>query len=204
MHRVGLRKIALDLSPGPLLRASQPERQLPDKRSGETARLFDRWLEHRSPARLAFEVVLAHGELLRQQLIEFHALPRRQRAGAKSRWIRSGTWVMQAVDGFAETAQAKSPAHVFGQRVIEPRASERVFDQGPQPSLRKSCRRRVDRRQRRRQRILSTQHAKARVDHLSAEKAGAHFTECAHLRTGLKRLGLTSKEIEEAQRQFTR
>ncbi len=48
------------------------------------------------------------------------------------------------------------------------------------------------------------QHAKARVDHLSAEKAGAHFTECAHLRTGLKRLGLTSKEIEEAQRQSWR
>ncbi len=48
------------------------------------------------------------------------------------------------------------------------------------------------------------QHAKARVDHLPTEKARAHFTECAHLRAGLERLGLTSKEIEEAQRQFTR
>jgi len=47
--------------------------------------------------------------------------------------------MMQAVDGFAEIAQAKPPAHVFGQRVIELRASSAVFDQGPQPSLRKSA-----------------------------------------------------------------
>src|SRR5439155_13513910 len=107
-------------------------------------------------------------------------------------------------DSLAKTAQAEPSQDFFRQRVIELRARERLVDQGPQSSLRKSFRGRVDRRQRRRQRILSAQHAKARVDHLPAEKARAHFTECAHPGAGLKRLGLTSKEIEEAQRQLSR
>jgi len=111
---------------------------------------------------------------------------------------------MQGVDSLAKTAQAETFQDFFRQRVIELRARERLFDQASQPSLRKAVRGRINRRQRRRQWILSMQHAKARMDHLPAEKARARFTEGAHLRTRLKRLGLITKEIEEAQRQFTR
>ena len=48
------------------------------------------------------------------------------------------------------------------------------------------------------------QHAKARMDHLPAEKPRAHFTECAHARARLKRFGLTPVEIKKAQHQLTR
>src|SRR6266478_1101275 len=103
----------------PILRSRQLKRQPPDQRKGETTRLFDRRLKHGSPARLALTVVLAHGELLRQQLVEFHAPPGRQRAAAESLLIRSGAGMMQGVDGLEKTAQAEPLRHFFRQRVIE-------------------------------------------------------------------------------------
>src|SRR5256885_6668213 len=140
MHGMRLREIVLDLSPGPPLRSRQLKRQPPDQRKGETTRLFDRRLKHGSPARLALTVVLAHGELLRQQLVEFHAPPGRQRAAAESLLIRSGAGMMQGVDGLEKTAQAEPLRHLFRQRVIELCMRERAFDQTPQRCLAKAGR----------------------------------------------------------------
>ena len=204
MHGVRLREIALDLSPDAHLRTGQHERQPPDQRGGMATRFFDRHPKLGCPARPALAVVLAHRELLRQQLVEFHAPPGGKRATAESRRVRSGTGMMQRVDSFAKTAQAELPAHVFGQRVIERSARERVFDQAPQPSLRERSRGRIDRRQRGRQRRHSVKHAKARMDHFSAKNPSAYFSEGAHRRAALKRFGLAPKEIEEAQHQLAR
>ena len=111
--------------------------------------------------------------------------------------------MMQGVNGFTKIAQPEAPQDILGQSILERGPRERAFDQAPQRCLPKTGRGRIDRRQRRRQRFPMVQYTKARMDHLPAKKASAHFTEGAHARAGLKRLGLASIEIEEAQRQLT-
>src|SRR6266851_3387872 len=119
MHGVRLREIALDLSPGAALRTSQHERQPPDQGGGMATRLFDWHLKRGCPARPALAVVLAHRELLRQQLVEFHAPPGGRPATAESRRVRSGTGMMQRVNGFSKIAQPKPPQDVPGQGILE-------------------------------------------------------------------------------------
>src|SRR5204862_1116489 len=126
------------------LRTGQLERQPPDQRRGMATR--DRYPKLGCPARPALAVVLAHRELLRQQLVEFHAPPGGKRATAESRRVRSGTGMMQRVNGFAKITQAELPAHVFGARVIERSARESVVDQAPPLSQGGSCRGGMDRR----------------------------------------------------------
>ena len=80
----------------------------------------------------------AHGELLRQQLVELDASPRGERASAESFRVRSRARMMQRIDGLAESAHPESLGEVFGQGVIERGAGQSAFDQSPQRSLSKA------------------------------------------------------------------
>ncbi len=144
----------------------------------------------------------AQRDLLRQQFVELQALP--GRIGALGQRVRVGIGrrVMQAPDRRLQRGQAELAEQPRGQHLDDVDVAQRAVDALAQPALRHALGRRVDRRQRRRQRSVLHERAHARVDHLRAGQAAAHAAERAHAPSGLELLQLRRVEVQEAQHQF--
>ena len=192
LHRVLLRRIAQHFVHGARLCAGQRERQLLEKRPEERAVC----LQSGRLARAALLVCKAHRQLLREELVEFHAPPRRRRIGGGQRPV-------QKPHGVAESGQGVAAAQRLGQGVLQRPGVQRIEDPRSQCRLRQPGSRRIDRGQALRQRFALAHEAVARMRHLGAEPAAAHFAEGPHAQALLSRalelLQLAAVEIEKAQ-----
>ena len=192
LHRVWFRHVAQHFVHGASLCAGQLEGQLFEECFEERAVC----LQCGRSAGAALLVRKAHRQLLREELVEFHAPPRRCRVGGGRRPV-------QKLHAVAEPGQAVAAAQPLGQRVLQRPGVQRIEDASAQRRLREPCGRRVDRRQALRQRLTLAHEAVARVRHLGAEPAAAHFAEGAHAQAffsrALELLQLAAIEIEKAQ-----
>jgi hypothetical protein len=155
-------------------------------------------------ARLAMRL---ERELLRKQLVELEARPRRMRARIE-RFLRELGHArrrrVQEAHGIVELPQLAALHGFVGQRVGRQRriACDRSGDELAQRVLRKPGSRRIDRREPVGQRRAFGNCFPLRMHDLKTEVAGAHVAEHAHALAGLQRLLLTGIEREEAQHEL--
>ena len=141
----------------------------------------------------------AHRQLLRQQLVKFHAPPGRVRAVLQIllRYVRR--WMVQKRYRVTECRQLVLFEQSIGQGVFEFFGRQRAHDQFAQGVLPHARRGRVHRRQRLGDGRALLHHAVARMHHLRAEKPVTNFAECADACPGLEVLHLAAVETEKSQ-----
>ncbi len=193
-HGMRLREVVGDGGPGLLLRPREGEGQRLHQRVGE--RVPVRHARRRLAAALA--VGDAHGELLREELVELQAPPGRVRALGEARRVHVRRRAVQEQHAFAEGAERQALEERGLQRVVEQERVERVLDEPPQVRLRHPGGRGVDRREGGRERRVLLHHAHLGMDHLGAEESRPHLAEEAKPPARRHLLHLARVEVEEA------
>ena len=203
LHRRRMLEVVRDLAPHALLRARQLERHAREQRLRQGARPRE---HRRAPLRPRLPMRLER-QLLREQLVELEARPRRMRACVERalRQLRQPRRRrVQEPDRVAELPQLAPRDQLFRQRLVRVRGvrRQRARDELAQRLLREARRRRVHGRQPVRQRRVVDDDLELRVHDLHAEVAGPHVAEHAQARARLQRLLLARIEREEAQHEL--
>ena len=203
LHRHRALQVVADLAPDALLRPRQLERDAPEKRPGQRAGAGQ---HRRAPGRSRFPVRLQR-ELLRDQLVELEARPRRMRALVERMLREPGQprrRRVQKAHGVGESPQVAARDEPVRQRLGDERGvgGERARDDLAQGLLRESGRRRVNRGEAVRQRRTRLDHLELRVDDLAAEVSVAHLAEDAQAPARRERLLLARIEMKEAQHEL--
>ncbi|MCY1529070.1 hypothetical protein D9M68_641970 [compost metagenome] len=199
MHGIRLGEIRGDFLDDALLRAGQFERQYfiqsGDQPAGFGARR--QRLGFLDPARRPRG---RQRQLLRQQLVELDAPPRRMHAVQQGRFGFALGRGVQGSDGRLEWRQVVAGARLVGQGVGQVGAVQRLRDGAAQRQLGQPFGAGIDRSQRGGQRRVRVRHAG--MDHLAAEKAAAHFAAGAQAFAHADLLLLAGVEIQPAQLEF--
>ena len=101
LHRMRRAEIAFDFAPGLALCARQLERQARE----ESARQFLARAQGGRPGAATSLVMQTHRQLLRKQLVEFHAAPRRMSTFLQFRLRDLRGWIVEEQDRIAERRQ---------------------------------------------------------------------------------------------------
>ena len=202
LHRDPASQVVADLVPDTLLRAGECERNALEKRLRQRPGTG----QYRRAPRGTRLAVRLQRQLLREQLVELDARPRRMRALVE-RLLRSRgqAWRrrVQETHCVAEAPQVAPTQQHLGQHFGAARGigRERAIDRLAQHVLRQSCRRRIDGRQPVGQRCVLVDDAKLRMDDLRTEIAVAHIAVDADACALRERFLMARIEREEAQRE---
>ena len=197
LHRKGLHQVGPHFCQYPLLRRRQLERQGRQECLRQAAE-FRQCCRALGPA---CKLGALERELLRQQLVELHAYPRRMRAFDQRCFVDLLGRIVQQPHRRFEGFQLQPLAHRRRQRVGPVDPLHGVRNRAPQDELRYAFAGRIDRRQRTRQRCAFEHHLVLGMHHLRAEKAMPHLGAGAYPVAFGKLPGLAAVEVQEAQHQ---
>ena len=201
LHRMRLGEVLEDLRHRAPLRPRQAERQ-PSQEALQQRPVRG---QGQRIARASRPVRHAHRQLLREQLIELDAPPCEAGSLDEVPRRRTGRGMVERADAGGNVGEFVAAPHRLGQRFAELCLFQRLVDEFSQQILRQARGRRIDRRQRLRQRFALVDDAVARMHHLRAEKAAPHLAVGADpppfIGGALELLELAAVEIEEAQHQ---
>ncbi len=183
LHRMRLGQVVRHLLPDALLRRRELEGQAA---RAVAASALPSPASTRRTACAARGIGLAQGNLLREQFVEGDALPGRTLGSGKLVRREAGQRGMQRAHACGEIIQLQPLHQRFGQGFAEIDLVQRTLDQPPQCALPQSGRRRVNRRQGRRQRLIVVDHMKARMHQFGTPETAAHLAEDAQARTRLR------------------
>jgi len=192
-----LRQVGLDLAPHPLLRRSQRERQ----RGQQACHQIARGRQRGGAAAGALASRQAQAQLLRQQLVELHALPQRVAVFRQRRLVGVRGRVMQAAQAGRQLRQAPARAQRRRQGVGDVHVEERLRNALAQQRLRHAGAGRVHRGQPLRQCHARPGRMHARVDHFGTQQADPHAAVDTHPAAGRHLLLGRRVEVQEAQQQ---
>ncbi len=203
LHRLPALEVVRDLAPYLFLCAGQLERHARQQRLRQRAGAG----EDRRTALGARPPVHLHRHLLRQELVELEALPRRVRARVERALCQRrqpGRRRVQELHRIAELPQLAAAHEVLGQHLAEPRriGGERARDDLAQRFLAEAGGGRVDRRQPVGHGRVVVHDGELRMHDLGAEVAFAHVAVHAHAGALLERLLRIGIKGEETQHEL--
>ena len=200
LHRLPALQVVADFAPHFFLRPRELERNALEQRSRQRAGAG----QHRCAPFGAGAAMHLHRQLLRQQLVELEARPRRMRTrvqGAQRQGAQARRRGVQEAHRVAELPQLATAKEILRQDFCGSRGVgvERTCNQLAQRILAQSGRGGIDRRQAIRQRCAFGHHRELRVHDFRAEVAFAYLSIDAHPVPRRQRLLLVGIEREEAQ-----